>query len=376
MFDFLNGIFGIGSSAVSAGGMSHGGSFQFHRNHLRGDAAASYDAIVSTLRNGNTQFHFRHSPSRDDITDAYHAVLADHPELFFTNGRLSMSLVNGRIVSADAGRMMSDAEWRRNLRICDSAVSEITSSMPSKSSTYDRVIHVYKHIIRETEYGLESEDNQNMCSVFDDHLSCCAGYSRAFQYALTSIGIPATYVSGYVDGRIKTGSHAWNLVWIDGQPCYIDITWGDPVYAGIDSNPRRVSYDYFGLGSADMARTHTPDSSIARYMPSVPDGNLNWYRRNGLYFSRYDEKEVASTVQRYIMTNEIGSRHDNLGEIAIRFSNRAAFDAAGTSLCGGGRIGYMTAPAFTANGFSMANMQHSVNEELLIHHFTFDIVRR
>ena len=76
------------------------------------------------------------------------------------------------------------------------------------------------------------------------------------------------------------------------------------------------------------------------------------------------------------MTNEIGSRHDNLGEIAIRFSNRAAFDAAGTSLCGGGRIGYMTAPAFTANGFSMANMQHSVNEELLIHHFTFDIVRR
>ncbi|MBM6926610.1 S-layer homology domain-containing protein [Pseudoflavonifractor phocaeensis] len=64
----------------------------------------------------------------------------------------------------------------------------------------------------------------------------CSGYANAYQLLMQRAGIPCEYVSGYA-----TGSHAWNVVEIDGQWYHVDATWDDPV----PDREGYVRYDYF-----------------------------------------------------------------------------------------------------------------------------------
>jgi transglutaminase/protease-like cytokinesis protein 3 len=73
----------------------------------------------------------------------------------------------------------------------------------------------------------------------------CAGYAESFAYLLEKAGIEAYVISGdSIDRRGESVPHAWNLVYIDRQPYYFDITWND--------NGKNATYDYFGVTSKDI----------------------------------------------------------------------------------------------------------------------------
>ena len=62
------------------------------------------------------------------------------------------------------------------------------------------------------------------------HYCVCDGYSQAYEYLLTQVGIPATVVTGMAgtagaDGGM--GGHAWSLILLDGKWYEVDSTWDD-----------------------------------------------------------------------------------------------------------------------------------------------------
>jgi hypothetical protein len=85
-------------------------------------------------------------------------------------------------------------------------------------------------------------------------------------------------------------SHAWNMVYLDGQWCYVDCTAADDMVSqNID-----VDYSWFGLDTATLSLTHTFRN--ASLLPAANSMANAYYYRKGLYFDHYTLDSVADLL--------------------------------------------------------------------------------
>ena len=92
-------------------------------------------------------------------------------------------------------------------------------------------------------------------------LGACQSYTDAYALLLTEVGINnATISSGQMN-------HTWNVAYLDGAWCYIDVTWDDPIGGG------QESHFYFGMNEELLTRDHTLEdhtytcATLANYYP-------------------------------------------------------------------------------------------------------------
>ena len=153
-------------------------------------------------------------------------------------------------------------------------------------------------MIRNTDYQLDSPDNQNIYSVFINHTSVCQGYAKATQYLLDRLGIGCSLVLGTVD----TGEvHAWNLVKLDDSYYYVDTTWGDASYqiSGAELQGYvmpEINYDYLCVTTEELLRTHTLGGQIP--MPLCDATEDNYYVQEGALFMEYDKEQMQKLFQK------------------------------------------------------------------------------
>ena len=139
-------------------------------------------------------------------------------------------------------------------------------------------------------------------------LAVCQGYAEAYDYLLEKVGIDSILCSS------DALEHAWNIVYIDGKPYHVDVTWDDPVYENPTQKPAGyVSHKNFLLSSdalkgTDHVAKNDDDSEIVDYNTSPTDttydsyfwqnsfsefhlmGNNIYYFNNNGAFCGYDEK--------------------------------------------------------------------------------------
>lgn len=289
-----------------------------------------------------------------DIDKIFQCVMCDHPELFYVEGYSYTKYMRGeRITSITfTGTYNVDLETAvgREQEIREAA-GELLAGVGEDASDYDKVKYVYDTLIRNTEYDMDSSDNQNIYSVFVHHLSVCQGYAKATQYLLNKLGVECTLVQG----TVRTGEgHAWNLVKVDGEYYYVDTTWGDVSYQSQEPYPRggegtwqegrsvdmgmdlsvkegraitlseedtlreetfcagregdsegwgnvawnhmpEVNYDYLNVTTQEILKTHTIGSEIP--MPLCTAVEANYYRREGALFSSYDREQMSNLFE-------------------------------------------------------------------------------
>lgn len=238
-----------------------------------------------------------------DIDRIFQCVLSDHPELFYVEGYSYVKYTRGTkitsIVFSGSYTMDFDTAVERKAEI-EAAADEILAQIDQEASDYEKVKYVYETLIRNTEYQLDSPDNQNIYSVFINHASVCQGYAKATQYLLNRLGIDCSLVLGTVD----TGEvHAWNLVKLDGSYYYVDTTWGDASYqingseADIpDYCPPEINYDYLCVTTAELLRTHTLGGQLP--MPLCDATDNNYYVREGAMFLEYDREQMQELFRK------------------------------------------------------------------------------
>lgn len=239
-----------------------------------------------------------------DIDRIFQCVLGDHPELFYVDGYSYIKYTSyggNDIVSIEfSGRYTVDYETAKERKDQIAAsVSAILKGIDPGADQYQKVKYVYDTVIRETDYQLDSPDNQNIYSVFVNHRSVCQGYAKATQYLLNRLGIECALVLG----TVETGEgHAWNLVKVDGSYYYVDTTWGDASYqmSGEDTLPLltipEINYDYLNVTTAELLRTHTLDAAMV--MPVCIDTAANYYVREGAFFTGYDREQMRTLFER------------------------------------------------------------------------------
>ncbi|MBR3551906.1 MAG: hypothetical protein IKN72_00790 [Clostridia bacterium] len=74
----------------------------------------------------------------------------------------------------------------------------------------------------------------------------CGGISFAYKWMMDQLGIECAAVDSF---RLN---HAWNEVWLDGEPYFVDVTWDDPVW----DIPGRVNHNNFLQSYATFSVSH------------------------------------------------------------------------------------------------------------------------
>lgn len=253
---------------------------------------AMYKAF-SEIGSGNT------IPTVDDesMNRVAGYIKLDHPEFFYIESMgYTHYTLGGQIQKTVLAVTYSDSktviEMERNS--IEVAAKQVLDTIPADADDYHKVKAVYDWIINNTDYNLQSKDNQNIKSVFLAGSSVCAGYTRATQYLLNQIGVPTTMVEG---SSLTTGeNHAWNLCYLDGNYYYVDTTWGDASYSGNEYSDVEfvgdINYDYLLVTTEELNRTHKV--AIDLKMPLCNCMDDNYYVREGLYFTSTDTVQLAN----------------------------------------------------------------------------------
>ena len=100
-------------------------------------------------------------------------------------------------------------------------------------------------------YGENSMDEAySMYGALGNRVSVCQGYAMAYMYLLDFAGIENYYCSS------EQLNHAWNLVYIDGNPYHVDVTWDDLYWQSYDNGAQGcVAHDNFLRSSQGIYET-------------------------------------------------------------------------------------------------------------------------
>ena len=153
---------------------------------------------------------------------------------------------------------------------------------------------MFRLLITNVSYNIEAQENQNVLSVFLYGETVCRGYAAAYQYLCTLAGIECCVVEGVAGDE----THAWNLVRLDGEYYYVDVTWGNASYArdsGEDiSDISFIDYAYFGFTTEEMQRSHEPYGTFT--LPVCTATADSYYVHEGLYVAEWDADTIGSLL--------------------------------------------------------------------------------
>lgn len=204
--------------------------------------------------------------SWDDLSLASEMVVADHPEYFWYEGGWGGSLsADGCLTVTTAywvdGQIVSKAQGEEAEALLKEEVAAILQSMPKTADTdYEKALFLHDALAKRVTYRRTVND-QTAYGALVDGEAVCAGYATAYQLLLHQAGIEAFTVCGFgIDTDTGTGErHAWNLVWIEEDCCYTDVTWDDQGDA--------LFHAYFNRSLSDFEATHVPDETYENMIP-------------------------------------------------------------------------------------------------------------
>ena len=231
---------------------------QYAYQQLTEEEKIVYDQILDCILQHSEKVAVM-TKDKDLLQKVYDCVMADYGGLFWIDGYqfntyTSMDQVIG-IEFMPRYTMTKEQADEYQAQI-DAVVEEWMAGIGPNDSDFAKSKYVFETLVNQVEYNKNSENNQNILSVFLGKSTVCQGYADATQYLLQQLGIQSAVVRGKANGE----AHAWNLVRLDGEYYFTDTTWGNSRYLMPDSSIQKfVNYDYLNATTAFMQETHELD---------------------------------------------------------------------------------------------------------------------
>lgn len=197
----------------------------YYRSLLSPSEQGVYKDIVAGLLNRRESIYIKQVHAQiESVRKIVNAVHLDHPELFyvdFWHYQLTQSLLPcGMFLNF---RMMLDRDPSAAVMNALNAKAVLLQrSIRKKSSREEIYFMIAKEIATTTKY-VDSN------SVFWDHTiagpvlchsAVCEGIAKLFQFLCQRINVPSAIITGTSNGV----PHAWNMVELNGNRRYIDVT--------------------------------------------------------------------------------------------------------------------------------------------------------
>ncbi|MDO4336667.1 MAG: transglutaminase domain-containing protein [Eubacteriales bacterium] len=298
------------------------GHQEYYFKLLSDEEKRAYREMLNGIRNREQEFYLTISAD-EEVDRVYHAVLKDHPELFWVHNRKEVyktTYANAQYCRFFPGYSYTEAESQEIEQAMENGYQEVLSLLPDNADDYTTVRTVYTYLIDSADYEI-SEHDQSIAGIFWQKKAVCAGYAGAVQYLLERFGIPCIYVEGSVKDNDE--GHAWNIVQLDGQYYYVDATNGDqPEFLEGDAadmaEHKTIIYDYLCPFPEEYEVHYTPSPEFE--VPKCYATDKNFYVLNQGCFDAYDWQ----TIYDYCCM-----RLDNgAAVVRFKFSTQEAFDQA------------------------------------------------
>ena len=341
------------------------GHQEYYFRQLTEEEQRVYREILTGLRSRDEQFYLTISDD-DSIDRTYHAVLKDHPEIFWVHNRekIYKTTYSGKdYCMFTPGYSYSESETEEIKAAMETSFQEVSSLIPDETSDYEKVRIVYTYVIDNTQYKTGADD-QSIAGVFWKKSAVCAGYAGAVQYLLERLGIPCIYVDGSTEE--STEGHAWDIVKIGESYYYVDATNGDqPDFLNGDAaqleEHKTTIYDYLCPFPEEYEKTYKASKELI--VPKCTAKDLNFYVLNQGCFEEYDWLAIYDYCK---------MRLDNgAAVVRFKFSNQEAFDTARKDWLDAGEVQNVAQYYMKLNGYSQVEYHYGVLDNFYTIYFIF-----
>lgn len=333
---------------------SEEGHQEYYFKQLNEEEQRVYRELLKGIRAREKDFYL--TLSQDDSIDrCYHAVLKDHPEIFWVHNHEKIyktTYSDSDYCTFTPGYIYTESEISEIQNAMEAGFQEVSSLIPADASDYEKVRIVYTYVIDNTQYQA-SDDDQSIAGVFWKKEAVCAGYAGAVQYLLERIGVPCIYVDGSTQG--STEGHAWNIVKLDGEYYYVDTTNGDqPDFLNGNAaqleEHKTIIYDYLCPFPEEYEKKYIRSEELT--VPDCTAKDMNFYVLNQGCFDGYDWETIYDYCK---------MRLDNgAAVVRFKFSNQEAFAAACNELLDNGEVQNVAQYYMKQNGLGQVEYHYGV----------------
>ena len=333
---------------------SEEGHQEYYFKQLNEEEQRVYRELLKGIRAREKDFYL--TLSQDDSIDrCYHAVLKDHPEIFWVHNHEKIyktTYSDSDYCTFTPGYIYTESEISEIQNAMEAGFQEVSSLIPADASDYEKVRIVYTYVIDNTQYQA-SDDDQSIAGVFWKKEAVCAGYAGAVQYLLERIGVPCIYVDGSTQG--STEGHAWNIVKLDGENYYVDATNGDqPDFLNGNAaqleEHKTIIYDYLCPFPEEYEKKYIRSEELT--VPDCTAKDMNFYVLNQGCFDGYDWENIYDYCK---------MRLDNgAAVVRFKFSNQEAFAAACNELLDNGEVQNVAQYYMKQNGLGQVEYHYGL----------------
>ena len=344
---------------------SEEGHQEYYFKQLTEEEQRVYRELLKGIRAREKEFYLTISDD-DSIDRSYHAVLKDHPEIFWVHNREKIyktTYSDSDYCVFTPGYTYTDSEIDEIQTAMEQSFQEVRALIPGDAGDYEKVRIVYTYVIDHTQYQT-GEDDQSIAGVFWKKSAVCAGYAGAVQYLLERLDIPCIYVDGSTKG--STEGHAWDIVKIGQEYYYVDATNGDqPDFLNGDAaqleEHKTIIYDYLCPFPEEYEKTYTPSEELT--VPACTAKNLDFYVLNQGYFEDYSWQDIYDYCK---------MRMDNgAAVVRFKFGSQEAFSEACQELLDDGVVQNVAQYYMKLHGLGQVEYHYGVMDNFYTIYFIF-----
>lgn len=344
---------------------SEEGHQEYYFKQLTEEEQRVYRELLKGIRAREKEFYLTISDD-DSIDRSYHAVLKDHPEIFWVHNREKIyktTYSDSDYCVFTPGYTYTDSEIDEIQTAMEQSFQEVRALIPEDAGDYEKVRIVYTYVIDHTQYQT-GEDDQSIAGVFWKKSAVCAGYAGAVQYLLERLDIPCIYVDGSTKG--STEGHAWDIVKIGQEYYYVDATNGDqPDFLNGNAaqleEHKTIIYDYLCPFPEEYEKTYTPSEELT--VPACTAKDLDFYVLNQGYFEDYSWQDIYDYCK---------MRLDNgAAVVRFKFGGQEAFSEACQELLDDGVVQNVAQYYMKLHGLGQVEYHYGVMDNFYTIYFIF-----
>lgn len=255
----------------------------------------AYDVIKNGIESSSSKVYLSYSGiyiTKAELSVVYNIVMCDFPEYFWIGSSVSIAS-STYVIYINPQYILSGDELTAAKAQLEEVVSQMTAGLEEKSD-YKISKMLHDRICLTTDY-VDTDKDQSAYGALIEQEAVCAGYARAYQLLLMNCGIEAWTVTGVsnIPGQDTTVSHAWNIVNLDGNWYYTDITWNDQ-----GNSTDYIFYTYFNVTTEQLNEDHIINESFAAYMPVCDATDNNFFKIKNLEAENYDRSLCVDALKK------------------------------------------------------------------------------
>ena len=250
----------------------------YYRSKLDAHDQSVYDSLVDQWMHFESDIHV--PAPHCDFSQITQAVHFDYPLLFYINYYeiIYSKSIFGMNINGDY--LYSKSEAEKLLEKCEQWGKYIYTHTPSDLGIAEKALWLHDVILNNVRYGdTNGVRAYNMVGVIQDGLAVCEGISMTYKFLCDYSDIPCIYVSGTLNGT----PHGWNMIWINNETSFVDVT------NDSSSFPGKFGRNNFLRNSNEMTG-YTWDTGI------IPECRLT--NKTDSYATAYSKEDVIAIASK------------------------------------------------------------------------------